>query len=327
MIWRCPKCKDVLVEREDGVECRSCTIFYRSVGGILDLRHPPDCADYETDRADALSILKSGERLSLEELVNCYHTRHGRGSEKVIRLRTRQAMSQPPRLRKEIRGWLQRCVTSNGTFLDVGCGTGGLLAAAAAEGRTGIGIDLSLTKLVVARRMIVEWGGEPVLAAALGEELPLADDSVSSVVSLDVIEHVDDRVRYLREIDRVAGRGGHVAFATPNRYSLTAEPHLFIWGVGWLPRALQRRYVKWRTGRDYNFTCLLSTGEAAKLLRQNTRFQFEILVPLVPEEEISYFPPARAALARLYNHLAPLRWLRWVFLRIGPFFRIVGRKT
>lgn len=327
MIWRCPKCKDVLVEKEGGVRCSSCTTHYRSVGGILDLRQPPDCTDYETDRSDALCLMKSGERLSLEELVNYYHTTHWPWSEEIVRLRTRQIMSQPTRFRKEIRGWLQRCVMSDGTFLDVGCGTGGLLAAAAAEGRKGIGIDRSLTRLVIARRMIAEWGGEPLLAAAQGEMLPLADDSVSSVISLDVIEHVNDRVGYLKETDRVTVQGGHVAFATPNRYSLTAEPHCFVWGVGWLPRHLQKRYVKWRTGREYDSTCLLSTGETAKLLRQNTRFQFDISVPPVPEDEIFHFPPSRAALARLYNRLAPLRWIRWVFLRIGPFFRIVGTRT
>jgi SAM-dependent methyltransferase len=325
MIWRCPKCRNVLLEEEGGVRCKGCASHYESVGGLLDLRLLPNGSAYETDRAAALRLLKEGEGLSLEELV--HHVSCTRWSKEIARLRTRQVMSHTSRLRKEIRGWLQRGVGSDGTFLDVGCGSGALLAAAAAEGCNGIGIDRSMVQLVVAHRMIAEWGGKPVLAAALGEALPLADDSVSGVISLDVIEHVDDRATYLREIDRVTVAGGHVALSTPNRYSLTAEPHIFVWGVGWLPGSLQKRYVKWRTGRNYDHTRLLSTGQAARLLRQHTRFQFDLLVPPVPEEEISHFPPYRAALARLYNRLASFSWTHWVFLRIGPFFRIVGTRA
>jgi SAM-dependent methyltransferase len=202
-----------------------------------------------------------------------------------------------------------------------------LIAAACAEGYQGIGIDRSILWLVVARRLIRDWGGQPQLAAGLGEALPLSDRSVSSVISLDVIEHVQEPARYLREIDRVTITGGRVALSTPNRYSLTAEPHAFVWGVGWLPPTLQRKYVKWRTGRSYNSTRLLGSRELSGLLRHNTRFVFEILIPPVSEVEIARYALHRRLLARLYNSLAGHSLTHWVFLKIGPFFRIVGKKT
>ena len=89
-----------------------------------------------------------------------------------------------------------------------------------------LGIDVSMTWLVVAKRLISESCRQPVLAASLADALPLADDSVSCVVSLYVIEHVVDPRTYLSEISRVTKSGGYVALATPNRYSLTAEPHV-----------------------------------------------------------------------------------------------------
>ncbi len=67
--------------------------------------------------------------------------------------------------------WLEPCV-SRGIFLDLGCGPGMLLAAAAEEGYQGIGVDVSLVWLVVAHRLIEARGGRPVLAAALAEALP-----------------------------------------------------------------------------------------------------------------------------------------------------------
>src|SRR3990172_515543 len=98
MIWRCPKCKHALLEEEGGVRCRSCATYYQSIGGILDLRLPPDCSAYETDRAAALRLLKDGEGLSLEELVHHYHISHLPVNDRIARLRTRQAMSYTPRL-------------------------------------------------------------------------------------------------------------------------------------------------------------------------------------------------------------------------------------
>ena len=186
---------------------------------------------------------------------------------------------------------------------------------------------MSLVWLVVAQRLITAWGGRPVLAAALAESLPLGDGSVSGVVSLDVIEHVGDPGSYLSEINRTIEPGGCFALCTPNRYSLAAEPHVSLWGVGWLPSSWQEGYVKWRSGKSYTSTKLLSTRGAAKLLRRHTSLQFEILVPPVSEVEIARFPRYRAILARLYNRLVDLAWSRWLFLRIGPFFRIVGSRV
>jgi SAM-dependent methyltransferase len=80
--------------------------------------------------------------------------------------------------------------------------------------------------LVIAKWMIAFHGSDPILAAGVGEWLPLRDGQLSGVVSLDVIEHVRDSDRYLCEIDRVVGVGGSVALRTPNRFSLTSEPHV-----------------------------------------------------------------------------------------------------
>jgi SAM-dependent methyltransferase len=168
MIWRCPKCRNVLLEEEGGVRCKACATHYESVGGLLDLRLKPNGSAYELDRANAVRLLKEGAGLSLEKLVHHVHTSYTRWSKEIARLRTRQVMSQPSRLRKEIRGWLQRGIGSDGTFLDVGCGSGALLAAAAAEGCNGIGIDRSMVQLVVAYRPDCGVGREAGLGGSFG---------------------------------------------------------------------------------------------------------------------------------------------------------------
>ena len=324
-LWRCPRCKGPLAEGSDSLACDACAASYAVIGGIPDLRLPgPSWIDHEADRVQARRLLDETAGLGLEAMIRyVYASRPGWDEARIAR-RTREVMGGPARLRADITGWLQPCLAGPGPFLDLGCGGGMLLAAAAAEGRHGVGIDVSMVWLVVASRMIAEHGGRPVLAAAMAEALPLADGALSGVISLDVIEHVADPAVYLREIDRVTGIGGHIALSTPNRFSLTAEPHVFVWGVGWLPRRLQARYVRWRSGKPYDFTRLLSTWEAARLVRRTTQFDARILIPLVDKGDIAHFSNWRARMARLYNCLVQAGGFRWLFLAVGPFFRILG---
>jgi SAM-dependent methyltransferase len=200
-----------------------------------------------------------------------------------------------------------------------------LLAAAAAHGRSGIGVDVSLVWLVVAQRLIRESGGTPVLAAALAEALPLATASIGAVLSLDVIEHVADQRAYLQQIDRVLRPGGIVALSTPNRFSLAAEPHVGVWGVGWLPRRWQRPYAESRSGRSYESTRLLGARELGRLL-SSTSLACVIVAPAIPDEEWARFAAYRRRLASIYNRLIRYAPFRRASLLLGPFFRIIGTK-
>ena len=294
------------------MKCTSCNSSYDVIGGIPDFRLPLESwKDHDADREAARKLFAKADDMTAEELVRHVCSLQTGWDEARIELRTQAVMKAPHRLQNEINGWLKPCIAGSELLLDLGCGPGMLLASAASINRRGIGIDVSLEGLVVAQKLIRDRGGTPVLAAAMAEALPLADSSVSSIASLDVIEHVADPAPYLREINRVTVEGGHVAISTPNRYSLAAEPHVFVWGVGLLPRRLQKRYVKWRSGKSYDFTQLLSVWELKRLFSQNTRFSVEIFVPEIPSENIDAFPPIKASIAKIYNRLINLVWLRW----------------
>ena len=325
MIWCCPRCRGALDPRDDQVQCRRCSASYPSIAGIPDLRLARSPA-IEQDTQQARWLIAERPHATAAECVQHIFGYRSAWSAERIALRMGQVAASPGRLRTDLRGWLRPCLAGDTPFLDVGCGPGMLQAAAAMEGQTAIGIDISMAFLVVAQRLIAEHGGRPVLAAARAEALPLLDAAVPAAISLDVIEHVDDPVPYLRELDRVIRPGGWLALTMPNRYSLSAEPHVSVWGVGWLPRAWQPRYVSWRTGEPYDDTRLLSSWEVRRLLRQHTRVAAEIQIPPVPDEEIAHFPSYRVRLARLYNRLAREPLTRPLFLGVGPFFRVIGQK-
>ena len=325
MIWCCPCCHSDLKTEGEGLQCAGCRLRYETVAGIPDLRVPGDSwIDFEDD-------LKSARRLaalecSLPELVReIYAMRPGWDDARIDR-RTREVLAAPAKLRDDVTGWLSPIAERKGTVLDLGCGAGMLIAALPREGTTAIGIDVSMTWLVAAKRLVAEFGGVPILAAALGEALPLRRDSLDGAISLDVIEHVRDPDTYLSEIDRVVRPGGRVALSTPNRFSLTAEPHVFVWGVGWLPTRWQSRYVRWRSGRIYDDTRLMSSFGLGKRLRKNTSFDFKIMVPEVPEANLASFRSSKAKLARAYNVLTRVGAMRAILLLIAPFFRVTGVK-
>jgi len=325
-VWCCPKCRGSLVEatQPTRLKCEGCSEEYWVVGGIPDLRvDRPAWLDVDEDREAAARLDRDFGSRSLEAMVRAVFEAQPGRSQQQIDMRTRQVLVAPGRLATQLDGWL-RGVTQSSFFLDLGCGPGMLLAAAAERGVSGLGIDVSIAWLVVARRMIQQHGGEPALCAAFAESLPLRDARVPGIVSLDVIEHVADQAHYLAELDRIAADGATIALATPNRFSLAAEPHVHVWGVGWLPTRFQARYVRARSGRKYEYVRLLSVPGLSMLLARHTRFAGRFVVPQVPDDEIEGMHARRARLARLYNRLADSPLLRWPLLGVGPFFRYTG---
>ncbi len=101
--------------------------------------------------------------------------------------------------------------------LDVGCGGGLLAEEFAALGARVTGVDPSVDSLAVARTHARESGLAIDYREGVGEQLPLADSSFDAVYCCDVLEHVDDVGRTVREIARVLRPGGTFLYDTINR--------------------------------------------------------------------------------------------------------------
>lgn len=304
-----------------------CSNTYPLVGDIPDLRiDAPSWVEPDADLTRARELMALAASSDAATLAHHVFARRPGWTPSLVSRRSEQTRALPGRMARELEGWLKSATTAEPVFLDLGCGSGAVLAAAARKGRHGIGIDVSLEWLVVARQIILEHGGIPILAAAMAEALPLADGSMGAVVSLDVVEHVGNRESYAREIDRVLKPGGVCAMATPNRFSLTAEPHVSVWGVGWIPRAWQPRFVHWRNGRSYEYCTLLSLRGLRRLLTSNTSLDPSVLPGIVAPEELLRFSVMKSSIARAYNRAAAVRGLRAMMLPVCPFFRVIARK-
>ena len=98
--------------------------------------------------------------------------------------------------------------------LEVGCGTGLILARLASVASRAVGVDLSPGMLAKARERGLD------VAEADATSLPFADASFDTVVSFKVLPHVPDIRAALVEMARVVRPGGIVAAEFYNRNSL-----------------------------------------------------------------------------------------------------------
>ncbi|MGD0585925.1 MAG: metalloregulator ArsR/SmtB family transcription factor [Oryzomonas sp.] len=123
----------------------------------------------------------------------------------------------------EYRRFLLELVPAGATVLEIGIGTGGLLAELAKRAAQVIGVDHSQAMLEEARRRL-EHNGSDTIELRLGEmsHLPLPDASVGCVVANMVLHHAADPGAVLHEIRRVLTPGGVLLLADLARHEREA---------------------------------------------------------------------------------------------------------
>jgi 2-polyprenyl-3-methyl-5-hydroxy-6-metoxy-1,4-benzoquinol methylase len=96
--------------------------------------------------------------------------------------------------------------------LDFGCGTGAATGVLAAAGHQVVGVDVSASGLMLARRSVPGAG-----FALIGSEtvIPLASGSVDACFCTEVIEHLLDVEGFLGEVHRVLRAHGTFLLTTP----------------------------------------------------------------------------------------------------------------
>jgi len=70
----------------------------------------------------------------------------------------------------------------------------------------------------------------------MGEQLPFKD-SFDIVTCWDVLEHVQDPERVLREINRVLKSQGRLFITVVNKYAIR-DPHYHLAFINWLPNSV-----------------------------------------------------------------------------------------
>jgi ubiquinone/menaquinone biosynthesis C-methylase UbiE/uncharacterized protein YbaR (Trm112 family) len=293
----CPRCHATVSRNAQRYSCTACGAGYPIVAGIPDFRVFPDpWIGLEDDRAKALRVEAATYDLDFESSMRAYWAITTDTPRPLAERYVQHGLRALDRSRQWI-GSLDGAPP--GPWLELGCGTGDFLVAALERNIAVVGIDIALRWLVIARRRPQLGGDGVTLVCCCAEALPFPAGSFARVTSLGVLEHSADPRQLCREARRVIMPGGGVAFRTVNRFSALPEPHVRVWGVGFMPRRWADRYVRWRTGIGYEHHRPLSRRELRGSLLAAGFHRVKVGAARVLDQE-------RATLGRVAASLVPM---------------------
>jgi 2-polyprenyl-3-methyl-5-hydroxy-6-metoxy-1,4-benzoquinol methylase len=327
--YLCASCRSPVEVADGSLTCTGCGRGYDSVAGIPDLRleFPDPYSSLGEDVAAAEALAGRSGDVDLAGLLR-EHWRMTGKPEKLVERFVVGDLAAAERAEAYLGAAerrLGRPLGADDRVLEVGCGTAALAVAAAQRGSAVVASDVSLRWLVLARKRIEESAAPVDLVACAVEALPFPDETFDVVIAGDVVEHVADQRLFARECARVLRSGGMAFLATPNRFSLGLEPHVRLWGVGFLPRRVARRYVELVRKTPYDHVRLLSSFAIRRLLEREG-FRVTIEPPAVPVASQRLSRGVELRLVRLYNVLRGIRPVRLALLVVGPFFHVFAVK-
>jgi len=164
-------------------------------------------------------------------------------------------------------------IQKNCPLIDIGCGVGSNLSFLQSLGFRAIGVDSEIYSLSLAKRRL---SAIPLINGDL-LKLPFKTNSVELVIATDILEHLQDDIRGIKEIHRVLKQEGKVV--------LTVPAFQFLWGIQDDVGKHQRRYSKKQLEEKMEM-------EGFKILR-SSYFNFFLFFPIL--------------LSRRFIHLFSLR--------------------
>jgi SAM-dependent methyltransferase len=88
--------------------------------------------------------------------------------------------------------------------------------------------------------------GVPFTKADLNQSIPLPDNTYDAVVSIEVLEHLENHFRFTSELLRITKPGGMLILTTPNVLSISSRWHFFLYGyTDCAPRPLDPRRAEY----------------------------------------------------------------------------------
>jgi len=320
----CPLCKRDLDRRADAYGCDACDRRYPIVLGIPDLRVYPDPhLSFAEDHDKGRQVEQQAERLSFAELLQFYwdHVAKAPPPAALRNRFVRHVLDDEPRA-----AGLPLGDARGGVCLDVGCGASALPRVLRAHFETVFATDIGFRWMVLARKRLDEAKTSAELVCCCADYLPFRSHTFDLVTAVSLVEHTPDARAVFADCARVLRDRGHLFVVTTNRYALAPEPHVRIWGLGFLPRSWMPRVVRWRRALAYDKFHLLSLSQVRRLLNDTG---FSALAFSLPEIRRADFE-GRSALervgARVFRRVANLRALRSLLMRIAPIIQVLATR-
>src|SRR3989344_2450713 len=142
-------------------------------------------------------------------------------------------------------------------ILEIGCGAGSMTSYLTSLGYNVIGIDMSNDLLDYAKKNHKTCN----FMKMSGDKLKFKDNSFDVVLSFDVLEHILNLEKHVKEVKRVLKEGGYYLLQTPNKW--TSLPYSII---------KDKSFSKWKT-----YHPSLQSNVSLKKLFKNNGFSVEFI--------------------------------------------------
>jgi ubiquinone/menaquinone biosynthesis C-methylase UbiE/uncharacterized protein YbaR (Trm112 family) len=325
----CPLCRGNLTIIDNGYQCSACQRDYRLYDGIPDFRVFPDpFLNYQEDYARTDIVIAALEKFNLEKLLEHYWSFSDITPEALRPKFIRSAVLGEQRAQRTLE-ILKQLNTEKAPkkVLEIGTGTGNFLAVAAEGYKQVVGTDIAMRWLHVSRRRFMDKGlPVPPLVCCCAEYLPFADKSFDLIVASSTLEFVSDQPKFLAECERTLVKNGVLYINSVNRYSISKDPYAYLWGVGFLPRVWQARYVYWRRAASYENIKTLSYRELKQLSAKYFSIQ-QFALPSVSPLVLKEFSQIICFQIKAYQLLKRIPVFAYFFKWFGPGWDLILRKS
>ena len=196
------------------------------------------------------------------------------------------------RVMRKLRLILEMLDTAEGIALEIGCGEGDLTIAF--KDKVGLLISCDISRAGV-KRAINKVGKRVEFVLCDAMNLPFRDDSVTTIILSEVLEHLYDKPRSLTEIKRVLAGSGKLILTTPNKFHINMQKLVH--------RILRKPYIQPQYFDEPLLPCCLRTLIATS---------FNIRMDVGIDFSVAYFEKI------------PLPWLQKLQIFLSEFFE--GKK-
>lgn len=321
----CPKCKGQIQRSAESYNCIDCSKDFPIMYGIPDFRLFGDpYLGFENDYSRTKLVAENMDRFDFAGLLRFYWSNSPETPNDLREKFVRAALLGESKAKEILKSLPESETDKHKLILEIGCGTGGLLAAAAKRYKHTVAIDIALRWLTVCQKRLEEVNIKIPLICCCAEFLPFPDNYFDLVVAAATVEHTRMQKPVFDESYRVLKQKGSLFVSTPNRFSLSVEPHVYLWGVGFLPRKLMGLYVMLMKGVEYENKRLLSYFELKKMFRKfkNVKFSF----PDIDDSSMKQLGAWERFQVAVYRKIRCIGVFREFLLLFGPMYYVLGQK-
>ncbi len=326
MTFVCPICKGTLAKEREAFRCEACSHDFPVVCGIADFRLWPDpYIGMREDREKGERLREAAETRSFEDLLTHYYDITREAPPDLAKNWIAHSMAEVSIARFALQESGLYGELSGARLLDLGCSTGGLLISAADRARELVGVDVAFRWLVVGQTRLLDAAVSATLVCANAEALPFEDHCFDALTAHDLIEHLREPATAIAEARRVSIANAQHVYSTNNRYCPLSDPHVKIWGVGYLPRHWQADYVAFRRKdlRRYSIR-LRSASELNRMFRAAgyAAVKTRAAALIAPHRDSRFLQRLLAA----YNWLRKIPLIAGLSALVGPRLWVVTRR-